>query len=486
MGPATLTTGAFAALAFCVAVFNFWLFWVRRTERTHLWLAVSALGILCIAAGTAALYESQTLEQAQRSQLLSLCGAVPLVIGFLRFTSVFTDLHITWLERAAGVYTALVVALMLAVPSLLFDGSSIAAELHPVGQRYVEARLAASGAVVLPGFLAMFVALIVIFWRRRRHLDSPGLLFAAVVLWAGCAANDASIAAGWHRGPYLVSLGFAGFAVAFTAVLLGRFVASMARVERNEQLLKRLVDERSQALREKDLQLAHGSRLATVGALSEGLAREIDAPVHSVAAQLNQLAEAHKDPNRAAELEELLNGVRGGVDEIRGIVSQLLRLARRVSGDESAIQPEQVVQSVLAVVRHEVRSRARLETDLAPVQRVRGDEGALAQVILNLVMGAMRAIPPGTPAGHRIRVSTRMESPFVVLTVSDTGSRIPEDGLGRVFDPFYLEEGGTRGTALALAITHQLVSRNRGQIGVESSDDETVFTVKLPAWRESR
>jgi CheY-like chemotaxis protein len=131
---------------------------------------------------------------------------------------------------------------------------------------------------------------------------------------------------------------------------------------------------------------------------------------------------------------------------------------------------------------------ATMRLELEPVPAVRGDEGRLGQVFLNLLLNAAHAMRQGDPATHELSVSTHVEPaasedepPFVIVTVRDTGTGMTEDVLERIFDPFFTTQPIGMGTGLGLSVCHGIVKELGGSIGVTSVVGEgSVFEVRLP------
>jgi CheY-like chemotaxis protein len=122
------------------------------------------------------------------------------------------------------------------------------------------------------------------------------------------------------------------------------------------------------------------------------------------------------------------------------------------------------------VVWSELRKRAELVRDLAPVAPVLGDEARLSQVFLNLIQNALQSIPGGLPEEHRVRVSTRtVPDGRVAVEVQDTGAGIAPEHLPRIFDPFFTTKEPGRGTGLGLSICHAVIASLGGRIEVESA-----------------
>ena len=140
------------------------------------------------------------------------------------------------------------------------------------------------------------------------------------------------------------------------------------------------------------------------------------------------------------------------------------------------------LETALNLARSDLRQRARVETRMAPVQAVLGDESRLSQVFLNLLVNAAQAIPEGRPGEHVVRVTLEPGEGLVVVTVEDTGCGIPAANLRRIFDPFFTTKPIGIGTGLGLAISHGIVAALGGEIDVTSEPGRgSTFRVSVPA-----
>ena len=479
MCAASLLSATFALLALCAAGLNLWLFVQRPRETAHLWLAVAAAGVVWIAAGYAALYEAETLAQAQRAQLVSLTAAIPIVVGFARFTNAFLRTRPGPLLRWAPAYAFAVVLVPMLHPPFFFSGKAVVARVEPFGDTYVMAALSPSAVFVMTLFLPLFAEVAGQYLRSRERIEGARPLAWALVFWAICGTSDIAAFLGWLPALHGMALGFCCFAFVFTGILMRRFVAAAARLEANTEALRLEVEERTRVLREKDLELAHGARMATVGALAAGLAHEINDPIAYASSNLSHLARSWRSTD-AAGFDEVISETRHGVERVRLVVSELLRLARRSEAPEGPVDLRKVVESILPIVQPEARWRAQITTHLDAVPPVRGEERLLGQVVLNLVVNALRSIPEGQPNLYTVHIETLLRDGCVVLRVRDNGPVIPAEALPHLFDPFAPPRAGMDGAELGLAVTHQLVARHRGRISVETSAQGTVFEVELP------
>jgi PAS domain S-box-containing protein len=226
-------------------------------------------------------------------------------------------------------------------------------------------------------------------------------------------------------------------------------------------------------------QLIQADRLAALGTLAAGVGHEINNPLSYVLGNLD-VALAMADANE--ELQEPLREARDGARRVAEIVKSLKMFTR---GDDQEVRPidiHQVIDAAIRMTDKELRHRARLVRELAPVAKVRGNESQLAQVFLNLLINAGQAIEAGNPEINEVRVTTAAVRGRIVVTIEDTGCGIAPDDLPRVFDPFYTTKPIGTGTGLGLSICHGILSKMGGEITVMSELGRgSTFTISLPA-----
>jgi CheY-like chemotaxis protein/anti-sigma regulatory factor (Ser/Thr protein kinase) len=140
-----------------------------------------------------------------------------------------------------------------------------------------------------------------------------------------------------------------------------------------------------------------------------------------------------------------------------------------------------VVDSVLKLLGKEIEARARLTLALGEARAVLANEARLVQVVLNLIMNAIQALPPGAPSEHEISVSVHDEDDWVVVEVTDSGPGVGLEDRERIFDPFVTTKPVGVGTGLGLFVCRNVVRGLGGDVTVgDRPGGGASFRVLLP------
>ena len=219
-----------------------------------------------------------------------------------------------------------------------------------------------------------------------------------------------------------------------------------------------------------EARLTLSDRLASLGTLAAGVAHEINNPLTYVQANLaGALEELGGGLADVPLLRELLREALEGAERVRGIVRDLQVFARPREDEVGELDILPVLESSINMAWNQIRHRAQLVRDLAPVPRVRINRARLGQVILNLLVNAAHAVPEGASADHTITVRTRIGAASeVILEIHDTGPGLPPEVQARVFEPFFTTKPIGLGTGLGLSICHSIITEAGGRIEILS------------------
>jgi signal transduction histidine kinase len=280
----------------------------------------------------------------------------------------------------------------------------------------------------------------------------------------------------------------------------------LCKSEMTTYALRRAVGHAISRMRGEELRrkLEHSDRLAAVGQLAAGVAHEVNNPaafvivnlrlmheqLHRIGRAFDELAgtaaatavlDKWEGATAVREIGEMLEDSMEGMHRIRSIVKDLQEFSR---SDRDAIEPvdvNELVESSCNLVNNEIRHRARLVKERAPGPKVSADRRKLGQVFVNLLINAVHAIEEGAADRNAIRVTTQHSAGRVTIAVEDSGSGIPPEQLGRVFQPFFTTKPRDRGTGLGLSICMDIVTKLGGRIGVTSEvGSGSRFEVVLP------
>ncbi len=243
--------------------------------------------------------------------------------------------------------------------------------------------------------------------------------------------------------------------------------------------LEEKVRERTDELVKMQARVAQSERLASLGMLAAGVAHEVNNPLGGILALTSlTLEEIPEDHPERENLEEVVRQT----ERCRDIVKHLLEFSRQTEVSPEELNLNEILERTLALLRRQsLFFNIQVDTHLAPdLPPIFGDSSQLEQVFMNILMNAVQAMDEqGT-----ITITTRRapgDDSFIELLFADTGKGIPEEHVGRIFDPFFSTGKEGQGTGLGLSIAYGIISKHQGTITVESRVAEgTTFTIRLP------
>ncbi len=252
--------------------------------------------------------------------------------------------------------------------------------------------------------------------------------------------------------------------------------------------LEQRVAERTRELREANQrleattkQLVVSEKLAAIGEITAGIAHEINNPIAVIQGNLDVIREQLGDEALPFETEFSL--IYEQVHSINILVNKLLQFARpeEYAGTVERHNPNDVVHDCIPLVQHLLsKVQIDLQLDLEATGMVAINRTELQQVLINLIVNAIHAMPAGGSLRIRSRDSGRQTTGGVEIEVEDTGIGMDPETLKSVFDPFFTTKR-EEGTGLGLSISQKLVMRSGGEMGVTSSPGKgTRFVVWLP------
>jgi signal transduction histidine kinase len=233
----------------------------------------------------------------------------------------------------------------------------------------------------------------------------------------------------------------------------------------------------NEELRAAQEQLVRSEKLAAIGQLAGGVGHELRNPlgaiknaVYYVKGKLSKSELGEKEPR----VMEFLNIMDEEVNSSNKIINDLLGFSRVGKPAVSPTRIERVIEDALSHVPLP-ESIELVKTLNAELPEVAVDTDQIRQVMVNVLTNAVQAMPEG----GKLTIGARTVDNSMQVEVTDTGVGIPEDAIGKIFDPLYTMKA--KGIGLGLAVCKTIIERHQGHIEVESELGKgTAFTVKLP------
>ena len=244
-------------------------------------------------------------------------------------------------------------------------------------------------------------------------------------------------------------------------------------LRRTSEELESRVEARTQELRDAHEELVRRERLALVGQLAGGVGHELRNPLGAIgnAVYYLRMRLAGGDD---AKVQKHLTILENEVRRANKIVTDLLDFSRMKQPSRTPAQLNAVIQDILS--RQPLPPSVTLELDLAdPLPPVLVDTDQVGQVLLNMVINAVEAMPDG----GTLTIRTQQTDEAVIARVTDTGVGIPPENLEKIFQPLFSTK--TKGIGLGLAVSRRLTEANGGTLSVESRMGHgSTFTATFP------
>lgn len=229
-------------------------------------------------------------------------------------------------------------------------------------------------------------------------------------------------------------------------------------------------------------QLVMSEKLASIGEITAGVAHEINNPIAVMQGNLEIIRDMMGPDAEEAKTEFRL--INQQMHRITEIVTKLLQFAKpqEYVGFTENYAPADVIADTLPLVQHLLKkTMITVARDDRALRLIRMNRTELQQVLVNLIVNAIHAMPQGGRLGLSTADADRDGVEGVVIEVSDTGAGMTPEVMARIFDSFFTTKS-REGTGLGLSISEMLVAQQGGKITVRSAPGEgTTFTVWLPA-----
>ncbi|HEU4684385.1 MAG TPA: ATP-binding protein, partial [Nitrospira sp.] len=227
-------------------------------------------------------------------------------------------------------------------------------------------------------------------------------------------------------------------------------------------------------------QLRRTERIAELGTLASGMAHEIGTPMNVILGRAEYLMDRVPDEPTKKGLQTIITQV----ERITRVMNQLLAFARRKPPERAPLWLKEIIENSVEMFQERLtRARVNLVLELEDgCPKALADADQMSQVLINLIMNALHAMPEG----GTLRIGLRRAADRVEVMVADTGHGIPPEALARIFEPFFTTKEFGKGTGLGLTVVKGIIEEHHGSISVVSAPGTgTTFTMTLPCSREA-
>jgi PAS domain S-box-containing protein len=241
-----------------------------------------------------------------------------------------------------------------------------------------------------------------------------------------------------------------------------------------------------------EAQFLRAQRLESLGTLASGIAHDLNNILSPIlmGAQLLPL----KFPDVNDQTRQMIKTIETSAQRGAGLVKQILSFARGVEGKRVSLQMNHLLLEIRKIIQQTLPKSIDIHADISPdLWMILGDVTQMHQVFMNLCVNARDAMPEGgvlqinaenlllDEQYARMHLDANV-GPYVVVTVTDTGTGIPPDILHRIFDPFFTTKEIGKGTGLGLSAVLGIVKSHGGFVDVQSEVNKgSTFKVYLPA-----
>ena len=251
-------------------------------------------------------------------------------------------------------------------------------------------------------------------------------------------------------------------------------------------------------LQEKESQLIHSEKMASLGQLVAGISHELNNPISFIYAnskaltdylsELNDLLAALEDresgKSMAQRFKTILNEISSivqdninGSQSVKELVFNLKNFSRLDQADWKEARLCAGIESSLKILKPQIPHKIKIIKEFKDDPLIYCNPGQLNQVFINLISNAVQAIEgEGT-----VSIRTFSAQSQFIIEVRDSGVGISRENLKRIFDPFFTTKEINKGTGLGLSVSFAIIQKHNGIIEVESEPGQgSIFRIKLP------
>jgi two-component system, NtrC family, sensor kinase len=227
-----------------------------------------------------------------------------------------------------------------------------------------------------------------------------------------------------------------------------------------------------------EARIQHTEKIASIGMLAAGIAHEINNPLGVILCHIDLIK---GEAGLPAEVMTDLETIEKHAGNCRSIIADLLKFAHRQPTVKEPCRLNALIAETIAMIGAQMRQQQiTLQSDIdEDLPEMVADRDKIRQVLVNIILNSAQAI--GEDGIIEVRSRFDREQQRAIIEIEDNGPGIPEEMLGKIFDPFFTSKPAGQGTGLGLAVSYGIVRDHNGEIAVTSTPGQlTRFTITLP------
>ncbi|MCG8570086.1 MAG: ATP-binding protein, partial [Spirochaetes bacterium] len=252
------------------------------------------------------------------------------------------------------------------------------------------------------------------------------------------------------------------------SVVFDYSIFPISQFHENEKLVGFIMNDISEA-KHFQQKLFLNEKLIALGKVASGIAHEINNPLYAVLANAEEIAD---DPDCPEQDKEYADEIVEHVINVSNIIKDLSAYSKTLRKDDiDEVNLNDVIEDSIKIVKYGSNVlEVELNKELNFVPCIHASKGELQQVFINLFNNAIQAM--GGKGKIFVNSQYDDETNLINISVSDTGSGIPDENLEKIFELFFTTKSKQSGTGQGLHIVKKIINKYQGEIKVESKVDE--------------
>tara|TARA_Y100000780_G_scaffold230853_1_gene254063 strand:- start:46129 stop:47874 length:1746 start_codon:yes stop_codon:yes gene_type:complete len=256
-------------------------------------------------------------------------------------------------------------------------------------------------------------------------------------------------------------------------------------LSRSQERAVRLAEKMTEEAKLHRQSAEQASKLAALGEMAAGIAHEINNPLSVIlgySALLKELEDSNRLLDHPQEVKTATTKIESSVKRITNIINGLRQFSRKESGEDKNVEKlNAIIKETVEFAKEGFKVKTtEIVLNLDKEARVLCNKVQISQVLINLLNNAQ--LEASKSEEKEIKVTTRLDrsSHTVRVSISNSGSLIPEEIHDKIFQPFFTTKKAGEGTGIGLSISKNLIEAHGGQLYLDANQPITTFVIELP------